>query len=66
MLSAKADPRQDAVSMLHASLTLGNKTQAEKVYEILCSGIKGVRTVDIHGNNIIIAIITSYREYVFQ
>lgn len=61
MLSAKADPRQDAESMLHASLTLANKTQAEKVYEIFWSEMKGVETVDINWNNINIPIINFYR-----
>lgn len=66
MLSAKADPRQDAVSMLHASLTLHNKTQAERIYKILWNGIEGVRTVDIRRNNINIPIITFYRAYAIQ
>lgn len=61
MLSAKADPRQDAVSMLHASLTLGNKTKFENVYEIFWSEMKGVETVDINWNNINIPIINFYR-----
>lgn len=57
MLSAKADPRQDALSMLHALLTLANKTNSVKVYKALWSGIKGLGKVDTSIGIILIYLV---------